>query len=573
MKYILKRDKFINEAKLRDVLLNPQIKRVKAVWGEKYLDYEEIEATTKINQGKWKLSQEDYERVLNKFFNTNINFITSGLDLLSANFVEACSYCLDINNSSIITNANLHFSDDFNIKHPKMSELSGIYFPVFNLINANETRSDSKIERDSSGKPVRDADNNIKKVDKPVGEIVFSNNYGNINKFVSSYNSAFPNDKVEEDFFSSTVFSNINNIVEGAPGVMDFDLFGKHDMYLLIEHNPSNILNISVSKFFKSCQELYTGGGHGENYLKGLLINVFDPNTIPAYLIFDTPYYNYANGGKEKEKLSDFLPISRLLIRSLESFNESDSTKLYFDATYPHRMEDITRSLIERLSGNILFDDYDDYDEIGDYYFIPDIEMDDFDKLSEPYMDNLSIRRGYRIGKNTKKLYLSPGIDWENIIIDKGYNNIEELIIETDCIPKNFFNIKLNLKWVKFKKLEIKDLSVFTNILTDSIAFHQCKVNNNFIKNLFTISPDLRSLSLSNMDTNEISSLKMFTKLEELELIYTISQDDDLEQIVIENTNLKKLTISGDLLGNKKTREYIKTLKGRIKVEIKGLVL
>jgi hypothetical protein len=59
MKWIKNRQQWLNEAKIRDVILPRQAKEVSSYGGDKYLDYEEIEATTKIKQGKWKLEEED----------------------------------------------------------------------------------------------------------------------------------------------------------------------------------------------------------------------------------------------------------------------------------------------------------------------------------------------------------------------------------------------------------------------------------------------------------------------------------------------------------------------------------
>ena len=54
MKWIKSRKRFlIKEAKLRDVIMDKQKNAVKNKWAEKYLDYEEIDATENIKQGKW----------------------------------------------------------------------------------------------------------------------------------------------------------------------------------------------------------------------------------------------------------------------------------------------------------------------------------------------------------------------------------------------------------------------------------------------------------------------------------------------------------------------------------------
>jgi hypothetical protein len=60
MKWIKKRQNFLNEAKIGDVI-NPKQKEIVAKrWGKKYLDYEEIEPNNVIKeiQGTWKLTPE-----------------------------------------------------------------------------------------------------------------------------------------------------------------------------------------------------------------------------------------------------------------------------------------------------------------------------------------------------------------------------------------------------------------------------------------------------------------------------------------------------------------------------------
>ena len=75
MKWIKDRNKFLKEAKLRDVLYPSQSKEVASSWSERYLDYEEVAATDKIKQGKWKLEEEDKLKVLGEFFDCNMSNI------------------------------------------------------------------------------------------------------------------------------------------------------------------------------------------------------------------------------------------------------------------------------------------------------------------------------------------------------------------------------------------------------------------------------------------------------------------------------------------------------------------
>lgn len=582
MKWLFSRDRFINEAKLRDVLSDTQKRRLKVVWGEKYLDYEEVKPTDRIIQGKWKLSDEDKDEIINRFFKTDYSWVRENLSSLPDKFSEVLNKCLSIQNKSdILRREDLDQNqverlvigfggkEEFNIKKLKISQISCLNYPIFKTLNASETKSNSRIVRDDRGLPIKGEDDKLLKEPKEPGELSFSGNLANLNTFITGYNTAFPDEKVNANIFLHSHIQNITNMITDNPDIVDFDLFGDHNMYLLIEHNAVNIMNMSVSKFYKSCQELYFGGGHGIQYMKGLLINVFDPNSIPAFIVFDTPYYNVTEEGSEKvEKLSDVLPLCRLVIRSIEPFGDSDKTKLFFDSTYPDRMKEMTRKIIEKYSGNVSNDD----GYIRKYPFAPDIEISDYDILNLPYMDNLEVVKGTRIGRNTKSLYLSAEYDWSNAIIDKDIN-IKEVIIETPNIPKNFFNIKLNPEWIKFKYITINDFSVFNNIITDSVSLYQCKLNSNFIEDLYKVSPNLKKLSLGSVSVKNFNDLSMFKSLEELELIYTISSKEDLEKL-LSGLDIKKLTLSGDVVRMDRNKNYIRELKRKgVTVLLKGLVL
>jgi hypothetical protein len=578
MKWLKARDKFLSEAKLRDVLLDPQKKRIINVWGEKYLDYEEIEATDRIKQGKWQLSEEDKDIVINKFFGTNYSWVREKLNSLPDKFAEVLTMSLYLDNKDLSNTdkkrVEIGFKGkSFNIKKLQISQISCLNFAIFRTLNAGETKADSIVVKGEDGRPLRDENNQIIKQAKEPGAPSFSNNIGNINTFISGYNSAYPDNKVDASIFTNSYIQNITNMISDNPDIIDFDLFGDHEMSLLIEHNAVNIMNMSVSKFYKSCQEMYFGGGHGDQYMRGLLINVFDPNTIPAFLVFNTPYYNKTEINGNPEKLSDVLPLCRLLIRSIEPFGEDSKPKLYFDKTYPDRMQGVLHEMIEKYSKNKQNDDY-----VRRYPFAPDIEIKDYSVMNKPYMDSLEIVEGTRIGRNTKVLYLSSNYDWSKVIIDK-HVDIKELIIETPDIPKNFFDIKIKPNWVKFKYMKINDFSVFKNLITDSISLYQCSIASTFLSDMHNLFPDLKKLSLGNVEVEDFKEILKFKKLEELELMYTLSAKDDLESLLQgrffrQPLNIKKITISGDLLKNEKNKQYLKKLKKNgITVLVKGLVL
>lgn len=582
MKWLKARDKFLSEAKLRDVLLDPQKRRLVKVWGEKFLDYEEVKATDRIEQGRWQLSEEDKEMVINQFFRTNYSWVRNKLASLPDKFAEVLTMSLVLDNKDLSDadknriKAGFPKGSEFNIKKLQISQISCLGFPIFRTLNAGETKADSIVVKGEDGRPLRDENNNIIKQAKEPGAPSFSNNLGNINTFINGYNSAYPEMRVDASIFTNSYIQNITNMIADNPDIIDFDLFGDHEMSLMIEHNAVNIMNMSVSKFYKSCQEMYFGGGHGEQYMRGLLVNVFDPNTVPAFLVFNTPYYNKTQDDDSMQKLSDVLPLCRLLIRSLEPFGENDDEnkgKLYFDKTYPERMKDVLWEMIQKYSKNRHSSDY-----IRKYPFAPDIEIKDYDVMNKPYMDTLEIVDGTRIGRNTKVLYLSANYDWSKVIIDKDIN-VKELVIETPDIPKNFFNVNLKPEWVKFKYMKINDFSVFKNLITDSISLYQCSLNNDFLNQMHKLFPGLKKLALGNVEVSDFKDILKFKNLEELELMYTLSAKDDLESLLQgeffrQPLNIKKLVISGDLLKNDKNKQYINKLKKNgIEVSIKGLTL
>jgi hypothetical protein len=94
--------------------------------------------------------------------------------------------------------------------------------------------------------------------------------------------------------------------------------------YLKISSDPADKMRISISDFFSSCQNAYTGG-----YKHQLPSTVHDKNTKVAYILADTPFRD------NKKNMHEQSPIMRVLIR----FNP-DTGKFAFDGIYPNGMED-----------------------------------------------------------------------------------------------------------------------------------------------------------------------------------------------------------------------------------------
>jgi len=555
MKWIKNREKFLNEAKLRDVIFPRQAKEVSRIWGEKFLDYEEVTATDKIKQGKWKLENEDKMKVLGKFFDCNMTEVYNIFTSLNDKF--ASTIAQSINTDLISKESYKVIMKDFNVKNPTVDQIVIIYEPVFRKISVSETMATEVIQKDENGRPVRDEAGNMIKTQKEKGELMFTNNLVNINTFVEDFNRCFQEDRVNANFSNGNI-SNLRSMAkidENSDYKVDFEIFNK-DIYISISHNPKDILNMSISKFYASCQHLYSGG-----YREQVLGNVFDPNSIPAFLTFETPIF------WGDEKISDQLPLSRMMIRNIETFNDQEPAKVFFDRAYPDRMKDVFGEMLEKYTENK--QTVSDRSSIT-YYFTPDIDVDD--RVRDPYMDRLRLERKPYIGKNTKTLYLSRMHDWSNVKIAPDAK-IKELIIETTDIPEDLMKIKLNPDWIKFKYLKINDLSNFDKVKTDSIAFDKCKLETSVLSEMNKVNPDIKKLQIISCDLTGELSFSEFKNLEELQVVYTLDTFAELKDLT-ENLGIKKLVISGDLVKDKESKEQINQVRKRgIKVDIVGPVI
>jgi len=559
MKWIKTRQQWLNEAKIRDVILPRQAKEVRERWGEKYLDYEEIEPTDKIVQGKWKVEDEDRIKVLSAFFDCDMGEIMQFFSSLPDRLNSVIAESID---TKLLTEEAATVMSEFNIQSPTVDQIVFLYEPVFRKLDINQTKADEMIQKDENGRPLRDEGGNMIRIKKNEGDPIFTNNLVNINTFIDDYNRCYTDEKVETSGFQKRGISQLRNLAKenhNRDYKYEYNIFGK-DLYLEINHNPKDILNMSISKFYASCQHLYTGG-----YREQLLGNVFDPNSIPAFLVFDTPIL--WNG----EKISDKLPLSRMMIRNLESFDDKKEKTLFFDRAYPDRMKDgsygdVFGEIVKKYSGNIPVDQ-EDRSSLR-YLFTPDVSDDD-DQIRDPYMDRLRLSRGKFIGVNTKTLYLNRLHDWSQVKISPKAR-IKEVIIETTDIPENFLDIPMDLEWVKFKFLKISNLSGFDKIKTNQIAFDKCKFNSTVFDDINLINPNIEKLQIVSCDLTGDFTFSQFKNLKELQLIFTLDSLMDMKESLL-NLHLDKLVISGDLVSDKDSKEFISDIRRKgTKVEIVG---
>lgn len=554
MKWIKTRQQWLNEAKIRDVILPRQAKEVASKWGEKFLDYEEVKPTEKIKQGNWKLEEEDKLKVLSAFFDCNMQNVTELFTNLPDRFNTVLQESIKPELLSEDSRQVLH---ELNIQSPTVDQMVFIFENVFRKLAISETQATDMIQKDENGRPIRDEEGNMMRIKKNAGDPIFTNNLVNINAFVDDYNRCYPNERVDVNFQNRDL-SQLRNLAKDNHNRdynFEFNIFGK-DLYLEINHNPKDILNMSISKFYSSCQHLYTGG-----YRSRLLGNIFDPNSIPAFLVFDSPII------WKDEKISDKLPLSRMMLRNIETLDDTGTPKIFFDRAYPDRMKNIFGEIVEKYSDN----KETVKDEDTTYIFSPDIDYDD-DAVEDPYMDKLRLKKERMIGVNTKTLYLSHSYDWSKTKIAPNAR-IKELIIETTDIPQNLLEIKVDLEWIKFKNLKIKTLEGFENLKTDQIAFDKCKFESTLFTDMVKVKPEIKKLQIVSSDVRGDLDFSQFENLEELHLVYTL---DSLEEALsaISNTKVNKLVISGDIASGKEAKETIGDLRRKgIKVEIIGPVI
>ena len=568
MKWIKSRSRFVNEARIGDVINPEQARRVKEKWGAKFLDYDEVEPTDKIKQGKWKLTEEDKNKVLSAFFSSgnskvDIAEVQKTFNTLPDKFAEIVNLSLaniaGINAGTKGLERAKEVLQEFDIKNPSIDEMVAIFEPVFRKLS-NETGKEEMIQKDENGRPIMGEDNRPIKVAKEIGDPVFEKNMINILSFVENYNTYYPEHQVDSSLFEDRSLSNIINLAKddiNSEYKTSFKIFGR-DIYLNISHNPKDILNMSISKFYTSCQHLYTG-----MYSSKVLGNVFDPNSIPAFLVFDTPIYN------GDEMISEQLPLSRMIIRNIESFDGKDETKLLFDRAYPDRMKDgnwgdVFSEIVTKYTGmKAMENPYG-----ATYLYTPDIAAQDEEDIENPYMDqNKDLIKGKYIGVNTKKLYLSSTYDWSKVKVAPNAK-IKELIIENPDLPQNLLDIDLNLEWVKFKFIDIADLSGFNNLKSDSIAFDKCKITNDSVRE-FCAGKQIKRLQLTSCDIDDLDLSGL--NIDELQLLYTV---DNSLQSALGDAKFNKLVVSGDLMANKENKEFLNGLKrSGVKIETTGLVL
>ena len=558
MKWIKSRKRFLNEAKIGEVILPSQKKEVIKTFGEKWLDMEEVTATEHIKQGEWELSKEDKFKVLNVLLGCDVEEAQKQYADLPDEFIAAVAESLShLESADDSRDENIKRAkeslDELNLKDIGIDEMIALNYPVLRKLS-NETNKAEIIQRDETGRPVMGADGRPVKIQVEPGA-VFEKNLVNLESFRQDYNKYY--DKKVNSNFNDRNIQNIINVVKqdhNSEYKTSYKIFNR-PVFLKISHNPKDILNMSISKFYASCQHLYSGG-----YRSQLIGNVFDPHSIPAFLIVKTPIYN------GDDLLSEQLPIARSMVRYLDGYDKDEKGAIFFDRTYPDRLREIMYEMMTKYTG---------MEPIGTqknntgqrYTFSPDVPAQAQGDIRDPYMDSINLSRKKYIGVNTTRLTTSmSGFD-KMIISPKA--RVKELIVDSPSVPDTLFTLPLKLDWIKFKFINIKEMPDTSNFDCKSFAFDKCKFSNEDIQKVIAEHKDMTKLQLTSCEVDDLRLSGL--NVEELQLVYTTT--DPLVQ-VLAGAEFKKLVVSGDLISDKENKEFITNLKRKgVKIETVGLVL
>lgn len=204
--------------------------------------------------------------------------------------------------------------------------------------------------------------------DNSLSDVKFSNNKSSIGNLLKVSSKIFPelNNLNVESMINDKHFVGLRDPIINYQ--MNLKKITDASLYLYITDKADDKLRMSISLFYDSCQNLYSGGDFGTQYNKKLLSNVFDENSKVAYLMFDSPFRD-KNGN-----MHPYSSIARTIIR----VNKEGG--IMFDRVYPGDMEEIFYSIIEDKTG------LKNVGKPGDVYHYKGVG------LPSPYMDRYKLK-------------------------------------------------------------------------------------------------------------------------------------------------------------------------------------
>ena len=235
-------------------------------------------------------------------------------------------------------------------------------------------------------------------------KIKWSNNTTGLPGFLSAIKKIFPEtfgylnvDKIIRDKHYVGLREPIINYQQNIQKI------GQYSLHLYITDKPDDKLRMSVSQFYDSCQNIYTGGEPGTQWNKKLLSNVFDVNSKVAYLIYNKPYKD------TKGNEHPYTSIARTILR----VNKEGG--VMFDKVYPTNLQDVFYRIITESTGiENVGKDNDTYD------------YESVDGLPAPYMDKYRLKTtGVNNESKINALIAALDVDLHNVdVIDDERINV-----------------------------------------------------------------------------------------------------------------------------------------------------
>lgn len=299
---------------------------------------------------------------------------------------------------------------------PNIGEMN--IYQKFTYFYSKEFRlPDSRLNDDSTLKVSIDKNTFTPSVKISVN-VKWSNNKTGISGFLTAIKRVFPEtfgyldvEKITRDKHFVGLRNPIINYQENIKNI------GTYSLFLYISDKPDDKLRMSISQFYDSCQNIYTGGDEGTEWNKKLLSNVFDKNSKVAYLLYNQPYKD------TKGNEHPFTSIARCILR----VNKNGG--VMFDKVYPNNLQDLFYKVITENTG---IENVGKSEDVYDYENVAG--------LPAPYMDKYKLRTSG--SSNEEKMNVLSvslnveaneitSVDDETYIIKNRYDGYTKFISET----------------------------------------------------------------------------------------------------------------------------------------------
>jgi hypothetical protein len=453
--------KYIDEAKFRDVV--PQYMQKAVKHGDKALDLEVPEKNPIIPNIKKEITDQKLLSVIKEqIIKQNSKNIIKQLRKTKFAKSELVDYLTKIN---VLKNINHNVSDEDD--YLMVDEIRKILSKEYYLIKNFQT-------------------------------LEISNNKTSLYNFLThceknNFNLSYTSQDLKSE--EKTINGIINGITNLTLIVNNNKL---KKAYIYISDKPIDVLNMSVSCFFNSCQNLYNGS-HNQK----LLNNVFDKNMKVCYMIYDEPFIDQA-GNKV-----NYTPLSRNIIRYIETLYK-EKGEFYLDRTYGVLDSDLIKNYINNNLGfKVTTNTTETYHGTA------------VKGLSLPYLDNglkakFLTPDGLEVESETFEEALADFLGVKivdepepNVYIDNDGDKYE--VYEHDSLYDSFYRDNFGSYYDDFAENK-----KYINQFLDKLEWNEDNINDNFD------SDEIRQYIIDNLEYS-FNDLNLFTDIFYNEKIFNIN--------------------------------------------------